>query len=85
MMSNQLKADAGKYWEQHQKGGALEVQHFLKDSRRNVQNAMLAAFVRDQISSILGEVQGDYNMMGRGDPRAMEGQEDEDDGDGDEL
>ena len=42
----------------------MRTEDFTALSRRTVQDAIIGPFVRDQVTSILGEVQGDYAMGG---------------------
>jgi len=52
-------------------GGQMKADDFIALSRREVQDALVGPFVRDQVSSILSEVTGDYGLP---DPAEDEGE-----------
>jgi len=60
IISDATKAQASALFDKISKDGKLDPAVFNKLSRRTVQDAIVAPFVRDQVSAVFEEVQGDY-------------------------
>jgi len=65
MLMESLQQQAGTLFDQLSKDGHLDTTAFLAKSRRQLQDALLATFVRDQIAAVFEEVSGDYDAHGQ--------------------